>query len=137
MNKDISDIARHNNGLIFQKIVGSSKKIDIHIGNKLKERRNELGYSLSAIAKKTNIALLQLQKYESGEECISASTLYILAKTIGVKVSYIFEELEESVSDYQSDIQAMHHATKDIVNDKLRDAILGIIDIAKKMPSKP
>jgi transcriptional regulator with XRE-family HTH domain len=137
MNKDISGLANHNNGLIFQEIVSNHDKIDKHIGNKLKDRRNELGYSSSAIAKKINIPVKQLQKYESGLEGICASHLLLIANAIGVKVSYFFAEFEESICDYQSNVQEMHYETKDIVNDKLRSAILGIINIAKKMPRKP
>ena len=131
MNKDISEQLTNNNDHILHNLADSRNKISKHIGNKIRERRIELGYSQLAIAKRIDIPLQKIQKYESGAASISANQLFIIANIIGVKMSFFFHEFEHS-----SGLQELRYAADDIVNHKLRDAIMGIIDIVIKKPDK-
>ena len=131
MNKDISGQLINYNAHILHDLVDSRDKISKHIGNKIRERRIELGYSQPAIAKRINVPLQKIQKYESGVESISANQLFIIANIIGVKMSFFFHELEHT-----SILQELHSAADDIVDHKLKDAIMDIIDIAIKKPEK-
>lgn len=136
MNKDISGLMTGKNGHILHDLSNSDEKIDIYLGIKLKERRVELGYSQMAIAKRIGIPLQQIQKYESGTNSISAKELFLIANIMGVKIPFFFDVFETMKGDQTSNLHDLHHAADDIVNDQLRDAIMGIIDILKRKPDK-
>ena len=136
MDKDISALATNSKSHIFHNLADSNQLIDEHIGSKLKSYRVELGYSKAALAKRLDIPLQQLQKYESGRGKISASRLVILASSLGVKTSFFLPDLETIACGQTANIKKLHSACEHIANAKLRDAIMGIIDIAKKTPVK-
>jgi transcriptional regulator with XRE-family HTH domain len=67
--------------------------IDIHVGNRLKQRRHLCGMSQSELAEKAGITFQQVQKYERGTNRMSASRLYEFSQILGVNISYFFEGL--------------------------------------------
>jgi transcriptional regulator with XRE-family HTH domain len=69
-------------------------EIDVYVGHKIRERRNELGLSLACLADTLRITYQQIQKYEMGLNRISAGRLYALAKSLDVQVAYFYEGLE-------------------------------------------
>ena len=75
--------------------------IDIHVGQKLRERRMRMGLSQEKLAEATNVTFQQVQKYETAKNRISASRLYQFAVLLGVPVDYFFEgfALEERAAD--------------------------------------
>jgi transcriptional regulator with XRE-family HTH domain len=70
-------------------------KEDKYIGQKLKQRRTELGISQASLAKAVNVSFQQIQKYEKGGNRISASRLHIFARKLFVPITYFFEELND------------------------------------------
>ncbi|MDX1711410.1 MAG: helix-turn-helix transcriptional regulator [Rhodovibrionaceae bacterium] len=68
---------------------------DVHIGQRVREKRMALGYSQTALAEKLGISFQQVQKYESGANRISGSRLWEMSRVLGEPVSYFFEGLEE------------------------------------------
>ena len=66
--------------------------IDIHVGQKLRERRMRMGLSQEKLAEATNVTFQQVQKYETAKNRISASRLYQFAVLLGVPVDYFFED---------------------------------------------
>ncbi len=64
---------------------------DIHIGMKLRMRRQILALSQTDLAARMNVSYQQIQKYETGANRISASLLYQTALALGVPVEYFFE----------------------------------------------
>ena len=78
--------------------------IDQHIGPRLKTKRLERGISQEELGKAANITFQQIQKYEKSANRISASTLYTLAKYLGVKIGYFFEGIDENIEyNFDSD----------------------------------
>ena len=73
----------------------TAHNIDIHVGKRLKARRQALGLTQSDIGSAVNVAFQQVQKYETGVNRIAASRLYELSKVLDVTTSYFFEGLEE------------------------------------------
>jgi transcriptional regulator with XRE-family HTH domain len=68
---------------------------DIHIGQRVREKRMALGLSQTALADKLQISFQQVQKYESGANRISGSRLWEMSQVLGEPVSYFFEGLAE------------------------------------------
>jgi transcriptional regulator with XRE-family HTH domain len=52
-----------------------------------------MGVSQTQLAEKVGLTFQAIQKYERGENRISASRLYQFAQILGVPVAYFFEEL--------------------------------------------
>ena len=136
MNNKISELQLVKDSHILQDLAGRDEKIDKHVGNRLRERRVHMNQSQSAIANRIGITYQQIQKYESGVNRISAGRLYIMANILDVETNYFFEGLDYIITNEKTNLQELHCAADDIVDDKLRDAIMGIIDVAKKKPNK-
>lgn len=66
--------------------------IDVHVGSRIRLRRNLLGISQYALADTLGITFQQVQKYERGVNRVSASKLQPIAAAFGVPVSYFFEK---------------------------------------------
>ena len=67
--------------------------IDLHVGNRIRMRRQIIGMSQERLGELLGITFQQVQKYEKGTNRISASRLYYAAKTLGVPVQFFFEDL--------------------------------------------
>lgn len=74
-----------------------AKKVDVHVGERLRERRSLMGYTQESLASQLKLSHQQVQKYETGANRISAGRLYELAKTLGVNVSYFFDGFDENM----------------------------------------
>jgi transcriptional regulator with XRE-family HTH domain len=68
----------------------SKAPIDVHIGIKIRARRQELGLSQTALGKEVGVSFQQIQKYENGSNRIGASRLALLAKVLQVPIDYFF-----------------------------------------------
>ena len=87
------------------KVVGLPKKtpgqpnpIDIHVGNRLRQRRTLLGMSQGKLGDTVGLTFQQIQKYERGANRIGASRLYDLSRVLDVSIAYFFEEMPEEIS---------------------------------------
>jgi len=72
-----------------------AKKVDVHVGERLRERRSLMGYTQESLATQLKLSHQQVQKYETGANRISAGRLYELASTLDVPVSYFFDSFDE------------------------------------------
>ena len=72
---------------------GTPSDIDIHVGKRLKIRRNLMGLSQDELAKEIGITFQQIQKYEHGTNRISAGKLFEFAKALNVHINFFFEGL--------------------------------------------
>ena len=68
--------------------------VDIHVGSRLRLRRDFLGYSQHRLADALGLTFQQIQKYEKGANRISASKLYELALVLDVGIEFFFEGAE-------------------------------------------
>ena len=65
--------------------------VDAHVGRRLRQRREHLGISQSKIGQRLGLTFSQVQKYENGSNRIGAGRLYLMARILGVPVSYFYE----------------------------------------------
>jgi len=68
-----------------------ARAIDISVGRRITLRRRHLGYSASEAASSAHITEDRLRRIEAGTER-AGPVLLDLAGTLGVKISYFFED---------------------------------------------
>ena len=73
--------------------------VDIHVGKRVRLRRNQLSVSQSDLALALHLTFQQVQKYERGSNRVSASKLFEIAQKLDVRISYFFEGLEGQSSE--------------------------------------
>ena len=73
-----------------------ARRVDAHVGERIRERRTALGLTQEHLAKALDISYQQVQKYETGANRVSAGRLYEIATKLGVEVSFFFEGLDAS-----------------------------------------
>ena len=67
--------------------------IDIHVGHRLRERRLGAALGLEALGALVGVTAQQIQKYELGQDRISANRLCLLAEALRVPIATFFEGL--------------------------------------------
>ena len=75
--------------------------VDIHVGKRVKLRRNILHITQQQLAKMLGLTFQQIQKYEKGGNRIGASRLWDISKVLGVPVGFFYEEIDDE-TDAQS-----------------------------------
>ena len=88
-----------------------AKAVDVHVGQRIRQRRWMLGMTQQQLADKVGIKFQQIQKYETGANRVSSSRLWDIAAELEVPVSFFFEGLEGQVA-------ANGEARGDILTDK-------------------
>ena len=66
--------------------------IDVHVGSRVRLRRNMLGMSQEKLGEALGITFQQIQKYEKGANRVGASRLQAIATVMNVPVSFFFED---------------------------------------------
>lgn len=66
--------------------------IDVHVGSRVRLRRNMMGLSQEKLGDSLGITFQQVQKYEKGINRVGASRLQNIAAVLKVPVSYFFED---------------------------------------------
>ncbi len=72
--------------------------IDVHVGARLRLRRNLVGMSQEQLGKVCRITFQQIQKYERGTNRMAASRLFQFSKILNVPISYFFEDMPEDAT---------------------------------------
>lgn len=89
---------------IMEKIIPlehETHTLDLHLGNKLRERRLMLGFTQEKLAFLVGLTFQQVQKYERGLNRISASRLYELAEALRVPVTFFYEGVQQLLAPQQ------------------------------------
>jgi transcriptional regulator with XRE-family HTH domain len=68
--------------------------IDAYVGARIGLRRSALGLSQTVLAQRLGISFQQVQKYETGQNRISASRLHRVATVLGASVEAFFPAVE-------------------------------------------
>lgn len=72
------------------------REIDIHVGQRVRQRRVLFGMSQTELANAIGLTFQQLQKYEKGVNRISASKLWQISQVLEAPVQWFFKEFSES-----------------------------------------
>ena len=74
--------------------IGPRDEVDAYVGARIGLRRSALGLSQSALAQQLGISFQQVQKYETGQNRISASRLHRAATVLATSVETFFPPVE-------------------------------------------
>lgn len=77
------------------------RSVDVHVGQRVRQRRWMLGITQQQLADQVGIKFQQIQKYETGANRVSSSRLWDIAHVLEVPVAFFFEGLEGQASDAQ------------------------------------
>ena len=76
------------------KTKGKANPIDEHVGKRLRQKRDLSGMSQERLAEHVGVTFQQIQKYENGQNRISASRLYEFSQILKVPISFFFESFD-------------------------------------------
>lgn len=82
---------------------GPKDQIDAFVGARIGLRRSALGMSQVALAQQLGISFQQVQKYETGQNRISASRLHRVATVLATSVEAFFPPVETAPGDQGAD----------------------------------
>jgi transcriptional regulator with XRE-family HTH domain len=79
---------------------GSGKRhpVDVHVGERVKQRRKLLGMTQTDLGDAIGLTFQQVQKYERGANRIGASRLLAIARVLDVSIDYFFEDMPPEVA---------------------------------------
>lgn len=84
--------------------------VDLHVGDRLRLKRRLTGVTQDDLANAIGVSAQQLRKYESGQNRVSAASLYRIAAQLGVPMAYFFEGFEDDDDDDGKDTRRLKHA---------------------------
>ncbi len=70
-----------------------SRRIDRHVGERIRLRRTELGLTQEQLAEALDVSYQQIQKYETGANRISAGRIFEISRKLAVDIGYFFTDL--------------------------------------------
>ncbi|MBL8709397.1 MAG: helix-turn-helix domain-containing protein [Rhodospirillaceae bacterium] len=76
---------------------GFPNPIDVHVGQRMRQRRTLLGMSQETLGAAIGLTFQQVQKYERGANRVSGSRLFDLAQVLDVPIAYFFEDMPGEV----------------------------------------
>lgn len=77
---------------------GRPNPVDVHVGNRIRLRREALSLTQEKLADLLGITFQQIQKYEKGSNRISASRLWDMSNVLSVPVDFFFDEMSEETA---------------------------------------
>lgn len=94
---------------------GEKDQVDAFVGARIGLRRSALGLSQTALAQQLGISFQQVQKYETGQNRISASRLHRVATVLATSVDNFFPPVETVRPGQTEDWAGLRHivATSD------------------------
>ena len=78
---------------------GFPNPIDVHVGQRIRQRRALLGLSQGKVVEALGLTFQQVQKYEWGTNRVSSSRLFELARILNVRIPHFFDGMEADVAD--------------------------------------
>lgn len=135
--------------------MNNSKKrpnpIDVHVGSRIRLRRNMLGISQEKLGESLGITFQQIQKYEKGTNRVGASRLQAIASILNAPVSFFFdgapgdnnaqpglaEENASYVADFLNSSEGiqLNRAFVKITDPKVRRRVLDLVKALAADPS--
>ncbi|WP_374650967.1 helix-turn-helix domain-containing protein [Dongia sp.] len=76
---------------------GFPNPIDVHVGQRIRQRRTLLGMSQEKLGEAIGLTFQQVQKYERGANRVGSSRLFDLSQVLDVPIVYFFEDMPGDV----------------------------------------
>jgi transcriptional regulator with XRE-family HTH domain len=120
----------------------SASEIDRIVGQRMRQRRESLGISQGRLGRQLGLTFSQIQKYEKGANRIGAGRLYQIAKYLGVKPSYFFEDIDgngsaapEPAGGTRDEVRTLTEAFMTIPDRETRASVLALVRSLTAVPS--
>ena len=109
------------------------REIDVHVGQRVRQRRVLCGLSQTELANAIGLTFQQLQKYERGMNRISASKLWQISQVLDVPVQWFFKEFSESKEEEDKRRQSFHMKRETL--ELVRNYVAAPTDVQRKFLS--
>lgn len=115
--------------------LSSPDPIDVYVGSRVRVARKLAGLHQEELARRIGVSSQGLQKYESGENRVSASRLFAIATAVRQPLTFFFENDRPTrpgaaPPSLQHDEVALIRAVRGINNKDARESVLQLV---KKM----
>ncbi len=77
---------------------GAPNPVDVHVGNRIRIRRNLLGWSQEKLGLMLGLTFQQIQKYEKGLNRVSASRLWDFSVVMNTPISFFYEDMDDQTA---------------------------------------
>ena len=77
---------------------GAPNPVDVHVGRRIRLRRNLLGWSQEKLGDLLGLTFQQIQKYEKGMNRVSASRLWDFSVVMETPVSFFYDDMDKRVA---------------------------------------
>lgn len=94
----------------------------LQLGKKLKEIREEFGFSQEFVGKELGITRQAIIAIESGKRKVDSFELFKLVDLYNISVEYLMSEKEPAFTGFQEAV--MHLRKKDLLNDREKKSLL-------------
>ena len=85
--------------------------VDVHIGRRIRARREEIRQTQDQLAKAVDVTFQQIQKYERGVNRVSCARLVLISMAQDTPVAWYFEGLAGAFAEGQANNPAIQSAT--------------------------
>ncbi|WIV52182.1 helix-turn-helix transcriptional regulator [Marivivens sp. LCG002] len=105
-----------------------SHPVDLHVANQIRNARVMRGMTQSALAKHIGCSFQQLQKYETGQNRVSASRLHDIAIALGLPVAHFFEGYEGGeVAPLDNQTQRIFFALSRLKSEEVKETLCRMV----------
>jgi transcriptional regulator with XRE-family HTH domain len=70
-----------------------SKDIQVELGKKIRQLREERGYSQESFAQECGLDRTYISGIERGKRNVSIQNIHVIASTLGIKISELFDNI--------------------------------------------
>lgn len=78
---------------------GEPNPIDVHVGKRLRLRRELLGMSQEMLGGLLGVTFQQVQKYERGTNRMGSSRLWDIAQVLDVGIDFFFDDMPSEIAE--------------------------------------
>lgn len=78
---------------------GEPNPIDVHVGKRLRLRRELLGMSQEMLGSLLGVTFQQVQKYERGTNRMGSSRLWDIAQVLDVGIDFFFDDMPSEIAE--------------------------------------
>jgi transcriptional regulator with XRE-family HTH domain len=83
----------HTNEIFMSDNKKRPNPVDVHVGARIRLRRNMIGLSQEKLGESLGITFQQIQKYEKGMNRVGASRLQAIGNILNVPVTFFFDDM--------------------------------------------
>lgn len=105
-----------------------SHPVDVYVAQRIRKARLMRGMTQATLASQIGCSFQQLQKYEAGQNRVSASRLYEIATALSIEPAYFFDGIGKPVEDQTDSIASrIMFALAKVDNPEVRETLCRMV----------